>query len=63
VVNAILPGWSRALATLKPRQAVAVGRGFGTDIPVIFQIPEIQEPEPAGDGAQQAEDNAAPAQN
>ncbi|MCP5059632.1 MAG: ATP-binding protein [bacterium] len=33
----------KALATLKPRQAVAVGRGFRTGIPVIFQVPEITE--------------------
>lgn len=37
----------KALTTLKPRQAVAVGRGFRTGIPVIFQVPEITEIPPA----------------
>jgi len=31
------------LPTLKTRQAIAVGKGFGTGIPVTFEVPEIIE--------------------
>ena len=33
------------LPNLKFRQAIAVGKGFRTGIPIIFEVPEIQEPD------------------
>jgi len=33
-----------ALPRLKFRQAIAVGKGFRTGIPMIFEVPEIEEP-------------------
>jgi len=35
---------AEALPRLKFRQAIAVGKGFRTGIPMIFEVPEIQEP-------------------
>ena len=37
---------ANALPNLKTRQAIAVGKGFKGGIPIIFQVPEIEEPEP-----------------
>lgn len=37
---------AEALSNLKPRQAVAVGKAFKANMPIIFQVPEIIEPEP-----------------
>ena len=31
------------LPTLKPRQAIAAGKAFSSTVPMIFQVPEIQE--------------------
>jgi uncharacterized protein len=33
-----------ALTTLKPRQAIAVGKAFRSGVPLIFQVPIIDEP-------------------
>lgn len=34
-----------SLTRLKPRHAVAVGKAFSSGTPVIFEVPEIEEPE------------------
>ena len=42
----------RALPTLQFRQAIASGKAFRSGAPVIFEVPEIREPEaPAASGA------------
>jgi len=33
----------RALPNLKPRQAIAVGKAFKSNVPMIFEVPEINE--------------------
>jgi hypothetical protein len=36
---------AEALPRLKPRHAVAVGKAFKANIPMIFRVPDIEEPE------------------
>ena len=36
---------AEALPRLKPRHAVAVGKAFKANIPMIFKVPDIEEPE------------------
>ena len=35
----------RALPNLKSRQAIAVGKAFKSNVPMIFEVPQINEPE------------------
>jgi DNA helicase HerA-like ATPase len=35
---------TKALSTLQPRQAIAVGKAFRSGVPLIFRVPDILEP-------------------
>jgi hypothetical protein len=42
----------RALPNLKQRQAIAVGKAFKSNVPMIFEVPHIDEPEPVNEVAE-----------
>lgn len=41
---------TKALPRLKPRTAIAVGKAFRGGMPIIFEVPNIVEPDNKGDG-------------
>ena len=58
-----------ALSALRFRQAIAVGKAFRSGVPLIFEVPTIEEPEPiineaqqslGGDSENRAEDGTVP---
>ena len=46
LTNYMGSGMVEALPALRPRQAIAVGKAFRSGLPAIFEVPEIDEPEP-----------------
>lgn len=56
LANYMGPTMIDALQNLRPRQAVAVGKAFRNGLPTIFRVPDIAEPNPPAEPANELED-------
>lgn len=45
LANHMSPDYLATLTRLKSRHAIAVGKAFSSGTPMIFQVPEIEEPD------------------